>query len=686
MNWKKALPASLLIFSIMVAILLVACDKREGDSLSYYIARMEVNPTTIYADNNITYSTVWVYVKDSNGFPVPGERVTFKCSIGTIEAYKDTDSSGVAEALFWDSGEEGEAEIWAFVGDDYKKDYVQIDPAPGIQSINMSVGSTTLQVSNTMDVSATVINALGNPVDDGTIVTFQCTQGYFTDTESADFGTVRMVESSNGIAKVTFNPGTIKGSSTIYARISDKEATKTVAINPGSGVYMDLSAASESIDVGGDVLVTAKVYDRYNNTVRPQTTVNFTADLGNITSSVATDSMGYAVATFSSGYSAGLANITATADSATSTTAITVTSSEVAQIQFVHTGQVTIDVDGTGGSSSVPLQVNLLDQSNNLVSETTTVWFRFADDPPTGANLNDLAFTQADSVGVPAHNGTAIISVNSGTGSGTIKLTAYLYRANDGLKVASTKSNIVVQAGQPNHIDPSIGDYNSGTEYGSGIWRVGISAAVSDTFGNPVVYGTAVWFYVNDPTITWATVNAAGYTGNISVDGDSLQGVAFSYVLYDGGNANDEVPIRFVCGDLSVVASLVLPMNQPSLDMIPVPGHLDWVGNDSSPKVGVVRMSVNDSQGNPIHNCYIELYSTRGLFIAPETQYQTELGYSVVKTNDEGIAEARIQFQEYECPPASPPPNEVPVDVTGVILGTEINDQCTIILLNYKTE
>ncbi|MCD4829538.1 MAG: hypothetical protein K8R90_08955 [Candidatus Cloacimonetes bacterium] len=681
MNWKKFLPAALLIFSVMAALLIVACDDRAGDPVTHSIARMEVNPDTIYADNNITFSTVWVYVKDNNGFPVPGQRVSFKSSLGTIEAYKDTDSSGVAEALFWDSNQEGVSEIFAFVGGDSETAQVTIKQAPEIGEINMTVGSNILIVDTAMQITATVITEHGLPVDDGTQVVFDCDRGYFTLLEGGDLGTRQMATTSNGIAKVYYNSGTQKGEATIKATLGAHDAERLVDIIPGTGISINMTVPTEPINVGEETTVTATVKDRFNNTIREQATVTFTADLGDIPASAATDTSGTATVSFSSGVEAGLATVTAACDSASANAAIVIASDEVSRIQFPPDA-IEIDQQGTGGVESAPLQVYLLDMSGNMITDDMTVWFTFALTPPDEAHIDGVVYAPGDSVGVPVFNGLATASINSGTVSGPITVEAYTYN-EAGERISSTKGNIVIKAGLPEDIELGIGEYDTGTAYGSGLWQVGISAYVTDSNSNAVTNGTAVFFELMNPELDSVTVNASGYTGNISVDGDSLPGVAFSYVIYDGSHSNDIITVRATSMGCSVIAELKLPMNQPTLDCDPIPQHVDWVPPDTSDKIAEVHCIVRDSEGNYLHDAIIQCNATRGIFINPDPEFQTDMGPDFIKTNYDGLAIARILFQMYECPGAIPPPGETPVDLTFILYGTEITDNCTIIMLNY---
>ena len=110
----------LIALLILAGILITACDNRvldpENDPFSNeeYVLTMWAEPDTIYADNeNGTYSTIYVLVKDKNDFVILDQRVNFGANMGNIIAYDLTDSTGVASVEFWDDGIPGIATISA---------------------------------------------------------------------------------------------------------------------------------------------------------------------------------------------------------------------------------------------------------------------------------------------------------------------------------------------------------------------------------------------------------------------------------------------------------------------------------------------------------------------------------------------------------------------------------------------
>lgn len=88
------------------------------------ITRMFADENEIYADGNITFSKIHVFVKDKNGFPVVKTPVKFRTNIGQMITNKETDSSGVAVTEFYDAGETGRARIIANIGDYGESDTV----------------------------------------------------------------------------------------------------------------------------------------------------------------------------------------------------------------------------------------------------------------------------------------------------------------------------------------------------------------------------------------------------------------------------------------------------------------------------------------------------------------------------------------------------------------------------------
>ncbi len=662
---------------------------------SYRIVSLTATPEVIYADNNLTYSTVRAVIRDDENYAVPGETVRFRVvpdnqgnSIGNLEYSASTDSSGVASVLFWDNEEVGTAIIEAKVGTTTAQVTVQVDPVPVVQSVTFDMSFTDMNIDQVRTIRAIALDENNNRVEDGTIITFETEKGFFqsgTDTATED-GTQVMVATSNGAAVAYFNAGDQSGENNLTAFIGEVGDIYTFPIFPGNPSYMVMTTEQDTIQVNSseEIWVRAAVKDRYGNAVTEGRAVTFETTIGSITSPNFTNDEGIAQASFSSGLSAGLAEIKAVADSANGSCVVNVISDDVHSLTYAFDGQVDIDIINTGGVVSRELIVNLWDMSGNPVLDSKDISFTFVYTPPLGCNINEEAWAVGEVVTVTSVNGSAIVSINSGSAAGVVTVKAYTTNES-GQEVSVTRSNIVIHAGPPYHASVGIGEYNTGENTGAGTWTVGINAIITDEWGNPVDYGTAVWFSIPDNTIDWATVVAEAYVGNPNEEGDSLQGVAFSTLTYDGSHTFDVLPIQINCGNLVDVDYVDLPLNGPQLEMLPVPGHLDWTPtNNPQYLTGNVLISVTDDQGNPISGAKVTLYSVRGEFVEADDPYNVEGEEPWVVQTVDGIAYAKIRFSQLECPAVIPPPNEVPVDITGTIVGTEVTDQTTITLLNYN--
>ena len=128
MKKLNSLVPILTLIAIILVSLSASCDKRNPPPILpappiptplsdvRIIHKMSASPDTIYADNNITYSTIKVEIRDGEGFGVPGQMVKFKTApIGRVLADVATDSTGIATTVFWDDGQSGIATVTAIV-------------------------------------------------------------------------------------------------------------------------------------------------------------------------------------------------------------------------------------------------------------------------------------------------------------------------------------------------------------------------------------------------------------------------------------------------------------------------------------------------------------------------------------------------------------------------------------------
>ncbi|MDO9578848.1 MAG: invasin domain 3-containing protein [Candidatus Cloacimonadales bacterium] len=691
---------SLIVLATFIAIM--SCDNRTTEPQSVHITNMTAVPDTIYADNNVTYSMISVTVKDDDNFAVTGEPVHFRTDIGNLIYEVFTDSSGVAQSTFWDNGVVGIAQIDAFVGDENESVIVVIEEEPEIESLILEA-TDTMPVARTTLIRAIVANSIGY-VPDGTIVVFETNKGYFQASDGTDLGSITQITTSNSVAKVTFNSSTETGLANIAAKISDVETEHIINIKPGVAAIIDLTATPEEIQVnsGENSVITALLKDSYNNPVLAGVGVDFTTTLGNITAFSITDENGIAEAIFYPGVQSGIAEIEAVSDSASASTAVTVFSDGVYSIVYAFSGQVSIAIQGTGGQESFEFIVNLYDSNGNLIDQPETVWFKFMNGP-VGANINNQIFMPStDSLSVLSENGRATVSVNSGTHAGPIALKASTINAVDSLYISAIKSNIVINSGPPNSIDVSIGDMDSGTNMGGGVWQIQCAAIINDQWGNPVDHGTAVWFSLTDPEFpgtdpTWATIEAAAYVQNENATGDSLEGVAFTLLNFEGSHINDTLVVWVeVSGEYTFMdsSSVTMPLQFGTISMLPTPSHVDWTWhvpqNPNPPPLGsdslstTIRVQVLDGQNNPINNQLVYFTTSHGIPYPNSPGADPYSGLTGNIGGQNGLLHKLIYFQYYECaPPIPAPPGTTQVTIEASILGTDVTGQTTITLNRY---
>ena len=652
---------------------------------AYIIDRITATPDTIYADYNVTYSTIEVLVKDQDGFPLPEKIVRFRSNIGSIITQVTTDNSGIASTTFWDSGDLGIATIDAFVDDISAQIHVTIIETPDIDpaEFKFDVNFNSVNIDEIKLIRVKAKNTLGNIVPDGTIITISSDKGYFQSTleDATDLGGTVQVQTSNGAAKTYLNFGSQTGDAILMASLSGNEITKTIEILPGSPVYMRLYPDTTMVMAGSgqSVQIAALVEDRHHNPVGRDIGVSFATTLGTIGQFANTDETGYAHTIFSPGITAGLAQITAESDSANASTIINVVSEQVNSIKFSFSGQVDIQAQGTGGQESYELRVNLYDMNGNLVNEDRMVYFELLNSP-SGTNINNVGI--ADSV--ISTSGQAVVSINSGVESGIVRVKAYTFN-NNGTMIQSTKSNIVVHAGAPNSVEFSISGHDSGEDMGGGVWKVQVAAILTDSYGNPVDNGTAVFFsLVTDSA--WVSIEADAFVGNENANGDSLEGTAFTFLTYEGTHTNDAVVVRVETGDFWDEGELILPIQFPYIDIVATPQHVSWTETSNpSYKTTNVRIKVLDGQNNPIDNQVVIFTSTRG---EPQGAGPDGTSFTGLTGIDNQGIHGRIdklfRFYKYECPAPSPAgPGSTTATITAQILGTQTTNNVTVILYRY---
>jgi adhesin/invasin len=166
------------------------------------------------ADGSAT-ATLTVTVSDGYDHPVAdGTPVTMTTTLGDLGAapFVAATSGGVATATLAAGTVVGDAEITAQAGTITDTLTVALVPG-GADSLAVTASRSTLGIGESAIVSATVTDAYGHAVADGTVVTFTTNLGEFP---AAPY----TATTDNGVATATFTAGSTLGTATVQAQVS----------------------------------------------------------------------------------------------------------------------------------------------------------------------------------------------------------------------------------------------------------------------------------------------------------------------------------------------------------------------------------------------------------------------------------------------------------------------------------
>lgn len=414
--------------------------------------------------------------------------------------------------------------------------------------------------------------------------------------------------------------------------------------------------------------------------------VQFITDRGYLNPSEAiTDSSGIATVEFHDGNAFGFATIEAIIESTSESILIYIDDElppDVSSIEFDDSEQIVISVQGAGGTEFVELVASLYDSSGQLLNQPRTVWFELLA-APEGTNINNVGLSDSTT----SIAGKASVIMYSGEYSGNVTCRVHTFNLEN-IEISDQKSNIIVSSGFTHTVQFSIDGNDSGVDMGNGVWKVQISAFLIDINGNPVAPGTAVFFSLPEEP-EWASVIPQAYVNNQNAIGDSLPGVAYSFLNYDGSHTNETIVVRIETGDGSVFESeLVLPIQFPVIDIVAVPIHIDWweIPPDPEYQSTEIRVNVRDGQNNPIDNQIVVFSTTLGepLEPIPPDTGDPYTGLTGVVDVEHGRLNKEVHFYVEECPPPGPsPPGTTTGSITAQILGTGVSNQVTVILRRY---
>ncbi len=252
-----------------------------------YIQRMQASSPAIYLGQT---ASIYALITDSLRNPVAsGVQVIFSSNLGTVNPETpQTDSTGKAWTLFTPGTEAGQANIRAQLGG--VVDSIAVTVISGqANTIELNVTNNSPQVqgtggNSTSQLRANVNDANGNPVPDGTVVTFCIMPGHpGGGVNINNHGLCDTALTAGGLAVATLNAGTNPGpvqvrACTVVNGNNICALNTSINIVAGPPANITIYPTNVGVDIGGsgwEVEISAYVVDIFNNPVRCGTAVFF---------------------------------------------------------------------------------------------------------------------------------------------------------------------------------------------------------------------------------------------------------------------------------------------------------------------------------------------------------------------------------------------------------------------------
>ncbi|RKZ28257.1 hypothetical protein DRQ26_01480, partial [bacterium] len=263
------------------------------------------------ADNRSSISVV-ATVTDMYGNPVEGATVEFSTTLGQIAPSSViTGADGTATTILTSGTTTGLATITATCEDRVGTASVEfVSATVHFILLDVSPNSIVADGASTADVTADVRDQYGQPIADGTMVSFIC-----LDTLGNPIGTIDTIgTTSDGIANATLIAPTTVGEGWVYATAMGHIDSAKVEFIAGEIQTLTLDAYPDSIPADGvsRSTLTAQAFDEFGNPVGAGNRIDFTTDLGTLIFSHSyTDNSGVAEVPLESPRETGTAHITA---------------------------------------------------------------------------------------------------------------------------------------------------------------------------------------------------------------------------------------------------------------------------------------------------------------------------------------------------------------------------------------
>jgi len=443
-------------------------------------------------------------------------------------------------------------------------------------AINLTASANPISLSGTTVISANVVDDLGNPVADGTPVSFTFDVGGNLKARMSSSNS----KTVNGIATVTLT-ATSPTDAIVTVKAASSSATANIAITITSGgsagtntISITSNPASLIANNVATSTITATLRDQNNQPITNQT-VNFSLNntLATLSAvSVLTDSSGNATVTLRAGSIAGSVTVTASAQPVTVTASTSITLA-------ASTGQNSITTTAASSSintyGSTPITVLLISAAGAPVSNATV---NFSVSPSSAATLSAAtALTNA--------NGIATVTMTAGTIVTPVTVTASFTGTIGGSPVnLSNATTVAITAPPPDSVSLQ-SNPTSITVFGTATLTATVTAS-----GRPVPDGTPVNFVLTDTSSGELSITTA-FTSNTN-------GTATTTFTAKGKAGS--VTITVVAGNVSSATTIgVTPASAGSIQFISATPQVVGLKGSGQTETSIIQFFVKDINGNP---------------------------------------------------------------------------------------
>lgn len=433
--------------------------------------------------------------------PVVGARIDFSTDLGIVSSPVETGENGEAIAKLVAAQVTGTAHVFARFGSVLSRDVsVAFVSLPVTSELLLRVDRSTLPADGAAEAAliATATDASGDPMPDGTLVTF-----------SVESGGGRIIAPTQltigGRAEATYVAGTQAGPVGVRAASGSATALVPLVLARLDAAVLTLSAVPAEILANGLTYstLTAVVTDLFGHPVPPGTKVTFETSEGVLEADTPTDAAGIATAQLRSvPRVTGLGRVTARIGSLQKTVDVDFVSEAAAHIEAVRVDPPHIGVRGAGDHETATITFEVEDGHGIPVdaAHAVTLHFGLLPGDPSGTDATVWPGSAATNA-----RGRTAATIGSGLVSGTVEV-----EATTG-SLTSEPIRVAIHGDRPDPAHFSIffekvnvaGLVYAGLQYE-------VCAKVGDQHGNPVPDSTAVWFHAD-----YGIIQGSAVTGSL---------------------------------------------------------------------------------------------------------------------------------------------------------------------------